>query len=48
MMALCTDCGKPLFPSGDYDTCRLCRENIAGFEPGRIIYRKDKSERKVA
>jgi predicted amidophosphoribosyltransferase len=43
--ALCSECGKPLYPSADEDRCRLCIAGIAGFAPGRVIYRKQKQAR---
>jgi len=35
----CETCGAEMYPSNGERVCRLCRKGIAGFEPGRVIYR---------
>jgi len=37
----CETCGAEMYPSNGERVCRLCRKGIAGFEPGRVIYKDE-------
>ena len=45
-MNLCVECGAEMHPANGEDTCRLCRKNIAGFAPGRVIYADEQKQQK--